>query len=209
MPLHQLPQLPYPLNALEPYISKETLEYHHGKHHRTYVDKLNELVAGTQYENLPIEDVVKWSKDAIFNNAAQTWNHTFYWNSLAAAGSGGKPTGDLARAIDRKFGSFAAFKKQFSAAATDFFGSGWVWLVAETDGSLAIHAVPNAQTPLTTDAKPLLTCDIWEHAYYIDHRNSRPDYLKAFWALANWKFAVSNYANRIAERAYEMSMSAV
>jgi Fe-Mn family superoxide dismutase len=183
--------LPYPLNALEPHISKETLEYHYGKHHRTYVEKLNELVTGTEFENLSLEAIVKKAKGAIFNNAAQAWNHTFYWRSLAP--DGGAPKGELAKALDQKYGSFEKFKEKFSEAAIGFFGSGWVWLVAEPDESLAIRTTANAQTPLTTDAHPLLTCDIWEHAYYIDHRNSRPDYLKAFWALVNWKFAEHNY----------------
>ena len=189
---HQLPPLPYQLNALEPHISKETLEYHHGKHHRTYVEKLNELVAGTEFEHLSLVAVVKKAKGAIFNNAAQAWNHAFYWNSLAPDG-GGAPEGELAKAMDQKFGSFARFKEKFSATAIGVFGSGWAWLVTELDGSVAIRTTPNAQTPLTAGARPLLTCDVWEHAYYIDYRNSRQDYLDAFWALVNWKFAMRNY----------------
>jgi Fe-Mn family superoxide dismutase len=192
---HQLPSLPYPLNALEPYISKETLEYHHGKHHRTYVEKLNELVAGTEYEGLPLENVVKTAKGAIFNNAAQAWNHSFYWNSLTPDG-GKEPQGEIAEAIAHTFGTFTAFQEKFSAAAAGVFGSGWAWLIAEADGTVAILTTPNAQTPLTKSVRPLLTCDVWEHAYYIDHRNSRPKYLKAFWALANWKFAEHNYQSK-------------
>ncbi len=197
---HQLPPLPYPPNALEPYISKETLEYHHGKHHRAYVEKLNELIAGTEYESLSLEEVVRNANGAIFNNAAQAWNHSFYWNSLAPGG-GEPPQGELAEAIDRKFGAFTAFQEKFSAAAAGVFGSGWAWLVAEADDSVAIRTTPNAQTPLTTDARPLLACDVWEHAYYIDHRNSRPEYLKAFWALVNWKFAHRNYQTKPTHRA--------
>jgi len=198
MSLHLLPPLPYPLNALEPNISQETLKFHHGKHHRAYVDKLNELIAGTEYESLPLEDVVRGAKGAIFNNAAQAWNHGFYWNCLAPNG-GKEPQGELAEAVKKKFGKFATFQDKFSAAATGVFGSGWAWLVAEADGTVAIRTTPNAQTPLTSDAKPLLACDIWEHAYYIDYRNSRPDYLKAFWALANWNFAERNYALKPAQ----------
>ena len=192
---HELPPLPYPINGLEPNISKETLKYHHGKHHRTYVEKLNELIAGTEFENLPLEEVVTKSKGAIFNNAAQAWNHNFYWHSLAPDG-GGEPHGELAQAIEQKFGSFGAFQEKFSAAATGVFGSGWAWLIAEADGTLTISTTSNAQTPLTKGVRPLLTCDVWEHAYYIDYRNSRPDYLKAFWALVNWKFAERNYQTK-------------
>ncbi len=189
---HALPPLPYALGALEPHFSNETLEYHHGKHHRAYVDKLNELVAGTEYEGSSLEAILKTAKGPIFNNAAQVWNHTFYWSSLAPDG-GGEPKGELAQSIDEKFGSVATFKEKFSAAAIGVFGSGWTWLVAEPDGSLAIRTTSNAQTPLTVGAKPLLTCDVWEHAYYIDHRNSRPKYLEAFWAVVNWKFAARNF----------------
>jgi len=194
MPQHQLPPLPYRLNALEPHISQETLEYHYGQHHRTYVEKLNELVAGSEFESLSLQDIMRTSKGAIFNNAAQAWNHSFYWNSLAPSG-GGAPEGELAKAIDQKFGSFARFKEKFSATAIGVFGSGWAWLVTELDGSVAIRTTSNAQTPLTAGARPLLTCDVWEHAYYIDHRNNRQNYLNAFWALANWKFAMRNHKN--------------
>ena len=190
---HQLPALPYALDALQPHISKETLEFHYGKHHQTYVTNLNNLVKGTEFENLSLEDIIRKSSGGMFNNAAQIWNHTFYWHSLSPKG-GGKPTGDLAKAIDAKFGSFDEFKKQFSAAAVGTFGSGWAWLVKNTDGTVAIESTSNAATPLTTDKKPLLTCDVWEHAYYIDYRNRRPDYVGAFWNLVNWEFAAKNFA---------------
>jgi superoxide dismutase, Fe-Mn family len=189
---HALPPLPYALNALAPHISAETLDYHHSKHHRAYVDKLNELVSGTAYECLSLEAIVQSAKGPIFNNAAQVWNHTFYWNSLAPEG-GGEPSGELAQTLGEKFGSVAKFKAAFSTAAIGALGSGWTWLVAESDGSLAIRTTSNAQTPLNIGAKPLLTCDVWEHAYYIDHRNSRPKYLEAFWAVVNWKFAARNF----------------
>ena len=194
MSKHALPPLPYPVDALAPHISKETLEYHYGKHHRAYVDKLNELITGSEYERTPLEEIIKTAKGAVFNNAAQAWNHTFYWNSLAPNG-GGEPNGALAQAVDKKFGSLAKFKEKFSEAAIGVFGSGWTWLVAESDGSLAIRTTSNAQTPLTVGARPLLTCDVWEHAYYIDRRNSRPEYLKAFWAVVNWKFAARNFSH--------------
>jgi len=190
---HQLPALPYALDALQPHISKETLEFHYGKHHQAYVTNLNNLVKGTEFENLPLEDVIRKSSGGMFNNAAQIWNHTFYWHSLSPKG-GGKPTGELAKAIDAKFGSFDEFKKQFSAAAVGTFGSGWAWLVKNSDGTVAIESTSNAATPLTTDRKPLLTCDVWEHAYYIDYRNRRPDYVAAFWNLVNWEFAAKNFA---------------
>jgi Fe-Mn family superoxide dismutase len=190
---HQLPALPYAMDALQPHISKETLEFHYGKHHQAYVTNLNNLVKGTEFENMSLEDVIRKSKAGMFNNAAQIWNHTFYWHSLSPKG-GGKPAGDLAKAIDAKFGSFDEFKKQFSAAAVGTFGSGWAWLVKNTDGTVAIESTSNAATPLTTDKKPLLTCDVWEHAYYIDYRNRRPDYVAAFWNLVNWEFAAKNFA---------------
>ena len=190
---HELPALPYAMDALQPHISKETLEFHYGKHHQAYVTNLNNLVKGTEFENMSLEDIIRKSKAGIFNNAAQIWNHTFYWHSLSPKG-GGKPTGDLAKAIDAKFGSFDEFKKQFSAAAVGTFGSGWAWLVKNPDGTVAIESTSNAATPLTTDKKPLLTCDVWEHAYYIDYRNRRPDYVGAFWNLVNWEFAAKNFA---------------
>ncbi len=189
---HQLPPLPYAMDALQPHISRETLEYHYGKHHQAYVNKLNELIPGTEFENLKLEDIVCKAQGAIFNQAAQIWNHTFYWHSLSPQG-GGKPRGKVAQAIDAKFGSFDAFKDKMSAAAVAVFGSGWAWLVKHPDGSIGIESTSNANTPLTTDNKPLLTCDVWEHAYYIDYRNKRPDYVAAYWNLVNWEFAEKNY----------------
>ena len=188
-----LPALPYELTALEPHISKETLEFHHGKHHQAYVTNLNNLVAGTELENASLEDVVKKSSGGVFNNAAQVWNHTFYWNSLSPNG-GGEPTGALAAAINAKWGSFDAFKDAFTKSAIGNFGSGWTWLVKKTDGTVDIVNTSNAATTLTTDDVALLTCDVWEHAYYIDYRNARPKYLEHFWNLANWDFAASNFA---------------
>ena len=190
---HQLPALPYAMDALQPHISKETLEYHYGKHHQAYVTNLNNLIKGTEFESMSLEDIIRKSSGGVFNNAAQIWNHTFYWHSLSPNG-GGKPGGELARAIDARFGSFDEFKKQFSAAAVGTFGSGWAWLVKNPDGSVGIESTSNAATPLTTDRKPLLTCDVWEHAYYIDYRNRRPDYVAAFWNLVNWEFAAKNFA---------------
>lgn len=189
-----LPELPYEKNALEPHISAETLAFHYGKHHATYVDKLNGLVENTDFAGKSLEEVVKTSEGGIFNNAAQIWNHTFYWNSLSPNG-GGEPTGAILTAINQAFGSFAVFKEQFNDKAVNNFGSSWTWLVKKTDGSLDIINTGNAATPLTEDGiTPLLTVDLWEHAYYIDYRNSRPDYLKGFWSLVNWDFANANYA---------------
>lgn len=190
---HTLPQLPYALDALAPHISKETLEYHYGKHHQTYVTNLNNLIPGTEFENMPLEEIVKKSSGGIFNNAAQIWNHTFYWNGLSPNG-GGEPSGALADAINAKFGSFAAFVEAFNKSAAGNFGSGWTWLVKKPDGSVDIVNTSNAATPLTTVDKPLLTCDVWEHAYYIDYRNSRPNYLGGFWKVVNWKFVEANFA---------------
>jgi Fe-Mn family superoxide dismutase len=190
---HTLPELPYAMNALEPHISKETLEFHYGKHHRTYVDKLNGLIEGTEHAGASLEDIVRRSTGGVFNNAAQVWNHTFYWHCLSPNG-GGRPDGALAKAIDEAFGSFDAFHQQFSDKAVTLFGSGWAWLVKKPDGKLAIVQTSNAETPLTGDAKPLLTCDVWEHAYYIDYRNARPKYLEAFWQLVNWDFVAKNFA---------------
>lgn len=186
-----LPALPYELNALEPHISKETLEFHYGKHHQTYVTNLNNLVAATEFENASLEDVVKKSSGGVFNNAAQVWNHTFYWHSLSPNG-GGAPTGKLAEAINAKWGSFDAFKDAFTKSAVGNFGSGWTWLVKKADGSLDIVNTSNAGTTLTSDDVALLTCDVWEHAYYIDYRNARPKYLEVFWNLVNWEFAAKN-----------------
>jgi Fe-Mn family superoxide dismutase len=190
---HSLPPLPYALDALQPHISKETLEYHYGKHHQAYVTNLNNLIKGTEFENLPLEEIIRKSSGGIFNNAAQVWNHTFYWNSLKPNG-GGEPSGALADAIGYKWGSFGEFKKAFSQACVGNFGSGWTWLVKKADGSLDIVNTSNAATPLTTNDKPLLTCDVWEHAYYIDYRNARPTYVEHFWNLVNWEFAAKNFA---------------
>jgi superoxide dismutase, Fe-Mn family len=188
----ELPPLPYSKNQLAPHISEETLEYHYGKHHQTYVTNLNNLVPGTEFEGLSLEDIVKKSSGGIFNNAAQVWNHTFYWSSLSPNG-GGEPTGALADAINAEFGSFAAFKEAFTKCAVTTFGSGWAWLVKTAEGKLALVSTSNAGCPLTEGNTPLLTCDVWEHAYYIDYRNARPAYLEAFWALVNWEFASSNF----------------
>ncbi len=188
----ELPALPYARDALAPHISEETLDFHYGKHHATYVDKLNAAIEGTQLAEQSLEDIIKSSDGGLFNNAAQIWNHTFYWHSLSPEG-GGDPQGALADAISTSFGSVAAFKEQFNASAVGNFGSGWTWLVQNTDGSLAIINTDDAETPLTDEGvTPLLTCDVWEHAYYIDYRNARPSYLEAFWSLVNWEFAASN-----------------
>ncbi|MFK8041809.1 superoxide dismutase [Fe] [Congregibacter sp.] len=189
----ELPTLPYDQDALEPHISAETLEFHYGKHHKSYVDKLNGMIAGTAHESATLEDVIRQSEGGVFNNAAQIWNHSFYWECLSPNG-GGEPSGPLAEAINSAFGSFAEFKEQFSAAAAGNFGSGWTWLVQNADGSVAISNTSNAGCPLTDDVTPLLTVDVWEHAYYIDYRNARPKYLEAFWNLVNWDFAASNMA---------------
>lgn len=190
---HKLPELPYALDALAPHLSKETLEYHYGKHHQTYITNLNNQIKGTEFENASLEEIVKKSSGGIFNNAAQTWNHTFYWLGLTPNGSG-KPSGELAAAIDAKFGSFDNFKEEFNKVAAGTFGSGWAWLVKNTDGSLDLVSTSNAATPLTTDATPLLTCDVWEHAYYIDYRNSRPNYLGGFWQIVNWDEVARRFA---------------
>jgi Fe-Mn family superoxide dismutase len=189
---HQLPPLPYPQNALEPHMSAETLEYHYGKHHKTYVEKLNNLIAGTHYANMELEEIIRTAQGPIFNNAAQTWNHTFFWNCLSPDAAG-QPVGQLAQAINASFGSFDAFQEKFTSAAVELFGSGWTWLVRDRGGNVTIVATSNADTPIVGDNKPLLTCDVWEHAYYIDYRNARPDFLKAFWKLANWEFANRNF----------------
>ena len=189
---HKLPSLPYALDALEPHISKETLEFHHGKHHRAYVTKLNELIQGSEFERSSLEEIVKKATGAVFNNAAQAWNHEFYWHCLSPD-AGGKPDGDLARAITSSFGSFAGFKDQFSGAAEGRFGSGWAWLIAKPGGTLEVLSTANAETPLRGGGAPLLTCDVWEHAYYIDYRNARPDYIKAYWNLVNWDFVERNW----------------
>ena len=187
----QLPPLPFAKDALSPHISAETLEYHYGKHHQAYVNNLNQLIPGTKYENLPLEDIVRSSEGKIFNNAAQVWNHTFYWNCLSP-NAVGRPAGALLRSIEKRFESFEKFQKQFTESAVGLFGSGWVWLVQMPDGTLELRAASNAGTPLTTEEKPLLTCDVWEHAYYIDYRNARPKYVETFWKLANWEFVAKN-----------------
>ncbi|WP_198243029.1 superoxide dismutase [Fe] [methane-oxidizing endosymbiont of Gigantopelta aegis] len=188
----ELPPLPYAKDALAPHISEETLEYHYGKHHQTYVTNLNNLVPGTEFEGKSLEEIIKTSSGGIFNNAAQIWNHTFYWNSLSPNG-GGEPTGELANAINRTFGSFEEFKEAFTKCAVTTFGSGWAWLVKNPNGTLELVSTSNAGCPLTEGQTPLLTCDVWEHAYYIDYRNARPKYLEAFWNLVNWDFAAKNY----------------
>jgi len=190
---HTLPPLPYAIDALAPHISKETLEFHYGKHHQTYVTNLNNLIKGTEFDAMSLEDIVRKSNGGMFNNAAQIWNHTFYWSSLSPKG-GGQPTGALAAAVNAKWGSFDAFKDAFTKSAVGNFGSSWTWLVKKADGSLDIVNTSNAATPVTGADKPLLTCDLWEHAYYIDYRNRRPDYMAAFWSLVNWDFAASNFA---------------
>lgn len=190
----ELPALPYAKDALEPHISAETLEYHYGKHHNTYVVKLNGLISGTEFEHKTLEEIIKSSTAGIFNNAAQVWNHTFYWHCLSPNG-GGEPTGDLATAINGAFGSFDEFKTKFTESAVNNFGSGWTWLVKKSDGSLAIVNTSNAATPITeAGVTPLLTVDVWEHAYYIDYRNVRPDYMAAFWKLVHWDFVAENFA---------------
>ncbi|MBW2940389.1 superoxide dismutase [Zhongshania aquimaris] len=190
----ELPALPYAKDALEPHISAETLDFHHGKHHNAYLTKLNELVPGSEYEGKSLEDIIKTSSGVLFNQAAQVWNHTFYWNSLSPNG-GGAPTGDLAAAIDKAFGSFDEFKTAFNGKAVGNFGSGWTWLVKNTDGSLEIVNTDDADTPIAREGQtPLFTADVWEHAYYIDYRNARPKYLEGFWNLVNWEFAAKNFA---------------
>ncbi len=190
---HTLPELPYAMDALEPHVSRETLEFHYGKHHNTYVVNLNGMIEGTEFANASLEDIVRGASGPMFNNAAQVWNHTFYWHCLSPNG-GGAPAGDLASAIDKAFGSFDAFRGEFSDKAVKLFGSGWAWLVKRPDGSLAISQTSNAETPLTGSDVPLLTCDVWEHAYYIDYRNARPKYVEAFWSLVNWDFVGQNFA---------------
>lgn len=187
----ELPQLPYAKDALEPHISAETLDYHHGKHHNAYVNKLNELIAGTEYADMSLEDIIKNSEGVMFNQAAQIWNHTFYFNGFSPEG-GGEPTGALAEKINDRFGSFADLVSQFNQLAASTFGSGWVWLVQKADGSLDLVNTFNAGTPLTDGLNPLLTCDVWEHAYYVDTRNDRGAYLKNFWNIVDWDYVASN-----------------
>ncbi len=187
----KLPELPFSNDALSPQISPETIQYHYGKHHQTYVDKLNDLIKGTADENKSLEEIILSSKGGLFNNAAQVWNHTFYWNCLSPSG-GGAPKGIALDAINETFGSFNQFKEEFSNAAISTFGSGWAWLVKDSNGKLKITSTSNADNPLTNKQAPLLTCDVWEHAYYIDYRNARPKYVETFWNLVNWDFVNKN-----------------
>lgn len=183
---YELPQLPYDMDALQPYISKETLEYHYGKHHAAYVNNLNKLVEGTEFAGASLEDIVKKASGGIFNNGAQVWNHTFYWNCMSPEGNR-EPAGALLNAIKSDFGSFEEFKDKFSVAAATLFGSGWAWLVKTDAGKLEIVQESNAGNPLTKGLEPIMTCDVWEHAYYIDKRNRRPAYIDDFWKLVDWE----------------------
>jgi superoxide dismutase, Fe-Mn family len=183
--IHELPKLPYAMNALEPFISQKTIEFHYGKHHQAYVTNLNKLITGTEFENATLEDIVRKAGGGIFNNGAQVWNHTFYWNCMKPKG-GGEPGGALADAIVKNFGSFSEFKEKFSTAGATLFGSGWAWLVKKPDGTLEITQESNAGNPLRSDGQPLLTCDVWEHAYYLDKQNLRPGYIADFWNLVDW-----------------------
>ncbi|MDP3461550.1 MAG: superoxide dismutase [Bacteroidales bacterium] len=193
----ELPRLPYSADALEPFISKETIEFHHGKHHATYVNNLNKLLPGSPFERSSLENIVMQADGAIFNNGAQVWNHSFYWQCLVPD-SGGIPMGKTAQAIDRDFGSFEAFREAFSNAAASLFGSGWAWLVVRPDGKLLIVQESNAGNPMRNGLKPILTCDVWEHAYYIDKRNRRPAYIDDFWKLVNWKAVESFFLKDMA-----------
>jgi superoxide dismutase, Fe-Mn family len=185
------PKLPYPENGLEPVISAETISFHYGKHHQAYVDNLNKLIEGTAFENKSLEEIVVASEGGIFNNAAQVWNHTFYWNCLKPGGS--EPHGKLLEAIERDFGSFEQFKEEFSKASVTLFGSGWAWLVKDKDGKLSITQESNAGTPLTKGLQPIITFDVWEHAYYLDKQNKRPEYVLQLWSILNWDFALENF----------------
>lgn len=182
----ELPKLNYQLNALEPYISQKTLEFHYLKHHQTYVDKLNSLIENTEFEAKSLEQIIKNSKGAIFNNAAQVWNHTFYWNSFSMRRNT-KPTQPLEELINQKFGGIDAFKQEFTNQVLNLFGSGWVWLVQNQEKQLEILSLPNAENPITQNKKPLLVCDVWEHAYYLDKQNRRADYVKDFWQIVDWQ----------------------
>ena len=190
---HKLPALPFGPNDLDPFLSAETLEFHHGKHHQAYVDNLNKLTASTSLEDASLEDLIKTADGGVFNNAAQVWNHTFYWNCLKGGG-GSTPSSEMTARIERAFGGLDAFRDQFNQAAIGRFGSGWAWLVKTADGALAITTTANADNPMRDGATPLLTCDVWEHAYYIDYRNARPKYLSDFWAFVNWEFVEKNLA---------------
>ncbi|MBS1963565.1 MAG: superoxide dismutase [Bdellovibrionales bacterium] len=189
-----LPDLPYALDALAPTISRETLEYHYGKHHRAYVTKLNTLLEEGAKRYASLEEVIRSEKSGpIFNNAAQVWNHTFYWNCLTPSSGAKNPSGALGTAIDKAFGSFEKFKEAFQTKAAGHFGSGWAWLVKGTDGALSIVTTSDAGTPLTTGSTPIFVADVWEHAYYIDYRNDRAKYLGGLWQIANWEFAASRF----------------
>ena len=190
---YELPPLPYALDALAPYISAETLNFHYGKHHQTYVNNLNQLIVGSGFEGQSLESIICSAQGPLFNNAAQVWNHTFYWTSMSPQG-GGEPTGHLADAIQTQFGSFAAFKEQFNRSALSLFGSGWTWLVKNKAGELEIVNTTNAGNPLTDHKKPLFTCDVWEHAYYLKYQNKRPDYVEAFWNVVNWEEVSRRYS---------------
>jgi len=198
--IHVLPELPYPKTALAPTLSGETLDYHWGKHHRAYVDKLNKLVAGTKYAELPLEEIVRTSQGDVFNNAAQHFNHSIYWNSLSPQG-GGEPGGALAEAIGKSHGSFKSFREDFSKKAVAIFGTGWCWLVKKASGQVEIQPAFDAECPLTKGDAPLLACDVWEHAYYIDYRNERDRYVEAFWKIVNWRFAEQAFSSREAAEA--------
>lgn len=189
----QLPPLKYARNALAPHISEETLDFHYGKHHQAYVDNLNKMIADTDLDQLTLEEIIKNSKGGVFNNAAQVWNHSFYWDGLSPSG-GGEPIGKLKEAIDAAFGDFATFKEKFTQTALTTFGSGWAWLVQKSDGSLELVSTSNADTPLTMGHRALLTCDVWEHAYYVDYRNARPKYVEAFWNLVDWNAVAGRMA---------------
>jgi superoxide dismutase, Fe-Mn family len=183
--LFELPKLLYAPDALQPYLSKQTLDFHHGKHHQAYVNNLNSLVPGTRFENASLEQIIKEADGGIFNNGAQIWNHSFYFDSFSPAGPR-EPSGNLAAAINSTFGSFAAFKEQFAKSAVTLFGSGWAWLVKKPDGALEIVQEANAGNPLKKGFTPLITCDVWEHAYYLDYQNKRPDYVQAYWNILDW-----------------------
>lgn len=187
-----LPELPYAHDALAPVISEETIKFHYGKHHQAYVNNLNGLVPGTEFENADLETIVRKSEGPIFNNAAQVWNHTFYFNSLTPV-KGSMPSAALTEAINAAFGSLDNFKSEFAKAATTLFGSGWAWLVKDAEGRLSITRESNAGTPLTRGLIPLLTFDVWEHAYYLDYQNRRPDHIAAMWQLVNWEVVSSRY----------------
>ncbi|MDL2239267.1 superoxide dismutase [Bacteroidales bacterium OttesenSCG-928-K03] len=184
---HVLPKLPYEMNGLEPHISKQTLEFHYGKHHQAYVNNLNNLIQGTEFENASLEDIIRKAEGGIFNNGAQVWNHTFYFLECLSPDGGGQPLGQLAEDIKRDFGSFDEFKELFTKAAITLFGSGWVWLARDKNDKLEIIQTGNAGNPLRDGKMPIITCDVWEHAYYLDRQNKRPEYVEAFWKVVNWK----------------------